>query len=270
MSQIQPFSSNLNTVKLLIGMIKAIQFKPTATCHIHVEGLTFTVTENQCIKAVVYAKRAMFERYRPGSEDLPAFDIHLGTFVDCLGILCPSGASDECRIYYEGAGSPLELKREDGDMRLTKTCKIKTMDTEPGALELSINDADNEQTVIMKASWLQDALGDLDSTCEKVAIVFSSEDPCFQLFGTGANGTSSVTEYHEDVAEPFIAFECSREGTYRYLYSHISRCSKALDQASDVSLKISTEGVLSLLFKIGSNTNDDSAYVEFTIIPCEE
>ncbi|SAM03477.1 hypothetical protein [Absidia glauca] len=273
MSQIQqqPFSAQLKAVKLLIGMLKAVQFKQIATCHIHEEGLTFTVSENQCIKAVVYAKSVMFERYHPGSDNIPPFDLHMGTLVDCLGILCPSGTLDECRIRYNGAGSPLELTREDGSMRLTNICKLKTLDVEPDQLDVFMNDAENEQTVIMKASWLQDALGDLDSTCEKVTIVFSDQDPCFQLFGTGANGTNSMTEYHEDSsAEPFIAFECSGEGTYRYLYSHISRCSKALDQASDVSLNISTEGVLSLLFKVGHNANDDAAYVEFTIIPCTE
>ncbi|CAO3598793.1 unnamed protein product [Absidia cylindrospora] len=182
--------------------------------------------------------------------------------------LCPTAALDECQIQYEGVGSPLILTRTDSEKQSTNTCKIQTLEPEPDIQSLSIYDSDNEQTVIMKASWLQDALGDLDSTCDRVSIVFSAQDPCFQLFGTGTNGTSSITEYHEDYAEPFISFDCSREGTYRYLYSHISRCTKALDQASDVSLKISKKGVLSLLFKMGSNANDDAAYVEFTIIPC--
>ncbi|ORZ18440.1 Rad1/Rec1/Rad17 [Absidia repens] len=262
------FSATLNTIKLLTGMIKAIQFRSTATCSIHEEGLTFTVTESQSIKAIAYAKRSMFERYRRGTDIVPDFDIHLGAFVDCLGILCPAAALDECQIQYEGVGSPLILTRTDSEKQLTNTCKIQTLEPEPDIQSLSMYDSDTEQTVIMKASWLQDALGDLDSTCDRVSIVFSEQDPCFQLFGTGTNGTSSITEYHEDYAEPFISFDCSREGTYKYLYSHISRCTKALDQASDVSLKISKEGVLHLLFKMGSNANDDAAYVEFTIIPC--
>ncbi|KAI8082739.1 Rad1/Rec1/Rad17 [Halteromyces radiatus] len=270
MSQIEPFTANLKAVKLLLGMIKTIQFRPVATCDIQEEGLTFTVTEHQSIKAVVYAKRIMFEQYRLGTIDRSSFDLHLVTLVDCLGVVCPSGMMEGCKMKYNGIGTPLELTREDNHTHLTHTCKIKTMEPELDTIDLSVNDREIVQTVIMKASLLQDALGDLDSSCEQITIKFFSQDLHFQLFGTGTNGTTSMTDYHADNAEPFIAFDFSCDGTYKYLYSHIARCTKALDQASDVTMKISVEGFLSLLFKIGTSVNDDAAYVEFTFIPCVE
>lgn len=44
----------------------------------------------------------------------------------------------------------VEDSREDESMRLANICKLKTLDVEPDQLDLLMNDAENEQMVIMK------------------------------------------------------------------------------------------------------------------------
>ena len=80
------------------------------TCNIYDEGLTFTVEESHCVKAIAYVKRHMFEKYRK-THDFPPFGIGLNTLLDSLSLLGPTNtaAADTCKLIYQGPGSHLEL-----------------------------------------------------------------------------------------------------------------------------------------------------------------
>ncbi|CAO3631748.1 unnamed protein product [Cunninghamella echinulata] len=240
--------------------------KSTATCHIYEEGMTFTVVEHQCLKAVAFVKRLNFERYRKQPDTtVEPFNVNLNTFVDCLSILGPSasGTADTCKIIYRSEGSPLEITREDRELKLSITSKITPLEVDTDAASITANDTEVIQRAIMKANWLNDALSDLDTSCERVTMVFSNVDPCFKLYGEGGTGIDSMTEYFENT-EPIVGFDSTEDGSYSYLYSHIIHCTKALEQAKEVSMKVSSEGILSMLFRLKSN---DDAYIEFTVLP---
>lgn len=78
-------------------------------------------------------------------------------------------------------------------MNVSTQCRLVTLDPDPESMELNINEGPTLiDRAIMKSSWLKDALGDLDKTCERVTMTFSPEDPCFRLQGDGANGSFQV------------------------------------------------------------------------------
>ncbi|KAI8075289.1 Rad1/Rec1/Rad17 [Gongronella butleri] len=264
------FNGTLKSVKLLMGLIKAVQFKPTATFDFHDEGITLMTTEHQNMKAVVFIKRLLFERYRRLPEDIPSFDIHLQTLQDCLGMIGPAmGTNDTCRLIYRGTGAPLEIMLEDKEAHLVINCKVTPLETEPDAMDFMINDQETAQRIIIKAQWLLDAFGDLDSECSKVVFAFNSTEtnsasPCFMLYGDGANGVTSKTEFTLD-SEAFIGFESTQAAQYSYQYTHINHCVKAVEQASEVSLRINTDGVLCILIRLKAT---DEANLEYTILPC--
>ncbi|ORX42789.1 hypothetical protein DM01DRAFT_149029 [Hesseltinella vesiculosa] len=263
---VEAFSGTVKSVKLLIGLVKSIQFKQNATVHFHEEGMTLTVMIHHLMKAVVFVKRLVFEQYRRQADDIAPFDINLPTFLECLTMMGPTvGLMDTCRIAYQGPGYPLRLMREDREAHLSIQCNITPLESDPEGIELMVNDLDTVQRVIIKAQWLQDAFGDLDSECNRVNMVFSTSDPCLILYGDGANGVTSNTEYQAG-SEAFVGFECHEPGTYSYQYTHINSCLKALEQASEVSLRINTEGVLCILIRLRGT---DDAYLEYTILPCQ-
>ncbi|CAO3633097.1 unnamed protein product [Cunninghamella blakesleeana] len=262
--QVDAFTGDIKSVKLLLSLIKPIQFKTTATCNIYDEGFTFTVVDHQCLKAVAFIKRLDFERYRK-QDDIEPFNINLNTLVDCLGLLGPSasGTADTCKIRYRGDGSPLEIIREVRESKLSITCKITPLEVDMDSLDITINNREIIQRAIMKADSLLDALSALDKGCKRVTMAFSNSDPCFKLYSEGGSESDILTEYFENT-EPVIGFDCGEEGSYSYLYSHLIQCIKALEQAKEVSMKISSDGVLSMLFRLKSN---DDAYIEFTVLP---
>ncbi|KAF8655860.1 hypothetical protein AX16_002943 [Volvariella volvacea WC 439] len=168
------------------------------------------------------------------------------------------------RMSYAGPGHPLTLIIAEDASGPTTTCEITTFDPEP-RLELEL---DNEQLVlkiILKSSWLRDALSELDPSCEKLTFI-GNPPPAAQagaaqgrrrgplrdaqpMLRIQADGTFGSTEmdYPND-REVLETFECKREVSFTYRYSHISRALRALQTSTKTSLRIDESGLLSLQF----------------------
>jgi hypothetical protein len=72
-------------------------------------------------------------------------------------------------------------------------CMLKTMEPEDEVIGLTTGqDVDWLQATLMKSDWLQDALSDLDSTCESVTFHVSPNDQFFRLSANGETGEWNV------------------------------------------------------------------------------
>ncbi|KAG8970822.1 ssDNA endodeoxyribonuclease [Tulasnella sp. 419] len=198
------------------------------------------------------------------------------------------------RMSYIGEGHPLTIIiSEEGSGPVT-SCHITTLEPEPAGLALPFDDEDKVVKVILKSSWLSEALSELDS-CDKLTILCTpptvplpqsnSEPPSsfftnrtasskarFRLLGTGSFGSTEIDFPNDrDVLE---TFECEEQVSFSYRFSHIHRASRAMQGSVKTSLRINDEGVLDLQFmmptaKLRSN-DGDNPFIEFKCMALEE
>ncbi|KAG2020730.1 hypothetical protein CC2G_006038 [Coprinopsis cinerea AmutBmut pab1-1] len=188
------------------------------------------------------------------------------------------------RLSYPGNGYPLTLLIAEDASGPTTTCEITTYDPEPH-LDL---DFDNDRLVlkiILKSSWLRDALSELDPSCEKLTFIgnppiegTSGADgagkraqkkpraPSAPLFRIQADGTFGSTEmdYPND-REVLETFECTQTVQFTYRFGHILKTLRALSSSTKTSLRIDEDGLLSLQFLMPSPKPKDAmdAFIEF-------
>ncbi|TFK72220.1 Rad1-domain-containing protein [Pluteus cervinus] len=200
------------------------------------------------------------------------------------------------RMTYNGSGYPLTLLLAEDSSGPTTTCEITTFDPEPH-LELEF---DNDQLIlkiILKSSWLRDALSELDPSCEKLTFISNPPPPINPLetggqrnrhpfredlqpvFRIQAEGTFGTTEmdYPND-REVLETFECKKSLSYTYRFNHIARTLRALQSSTKTSLRIDDEGLLSLQFlmpvtnkRVGAPGGEaPAAFIEFRCLAVDE
>ncbi|KAJ2958384.1 hypothetical protein NQZ79_g6005 [Umbelopsis isabellina] len=256
------FSGELNSIRPLLTMLKAIQIKGYITCTIDPQVITFVAQDMHSIKATAYMRREHFSRYRyTGSDDdpPPQFTVGSDALIGCLSIIA-SNSNDACKVKYAGEGAVLEFRGENKDA--VEICMLKTMEPEVEVIGLTTGqDVDWLQATLMKSDWLQDALSDLDSTCDSVTFHVSPNDQFFRLSANGESGEWNM-EYPAD-SDAFLEFQAETEVKFSYRYSHIALCKKALEISENVSLRTDPYGFLGMLFSV--ETSSKEAYVEFIV-----
>ncbi|KAI0687178.1 Rad1/Rec1/Rad17 [Cytidiella melzeri] len=112
------------------------------------------------------------------------------------------GKKTGMRLSYAGAGYPLTLLIAEEADGPTATCEVTTFDPEP-RLELPFDSDQTALRIILKSSWLRDALSELEPSCEKLTIVGNpppadgrapraSAPPRFRLKAVGNWGSTEV------------------------------------------------------------------------------
>ncbi len=172
------------------------------------------------------------------------------------------GITGTCRLSYAGEGAPLCVIIEEGSV--TTTCELVTY--EPMATE-DIPFARDQLTVkiIMRASWLHDAVSELSSTDpERVTLMASSAAPFFVLSATGALGSAAVQfERDKGLLE---TFQVGRQVVNEYKFTLLKATTRAMAIATKVSIRIDEQGVLSLQFMIEIEGGGVS-FVDFRFVP---
>lgn len=93
-------------------------------------------------------------------------------------------------MYQSGANMRI-CRGENKDA--VEICMLKTMEPEDEVIGLTTGqDIDWLQATLMKSDWLQDALSDLDSTCDSVTFHVSPNDQFFRLSANGESGEWNV------------------------------------------------------------------------------
>ncbi|KAK7035810.1 cell cycle checkpoint protein RAD1 [Favolaschia claudopus] len=189
------------------------------------------------------------------------------------------------RMSYAGSGFPLTLLIAEDAAGPTTTCEITTYEAEPH-LQLPFESDQTVLKIILKSSWLRDALSELDPSCDKLTIIGNPPPPIVNgkqrqqprappMLRIQAAGTFGSTEMDypndRDVLE---TFECTRHVSFSYRFGHISRTLRALQSSAKTSLRIDDEGLLSLQFLMPSPKSKTEggadAFIEFRCLALDD
>ena len=167
-----------------------------------------------------------------------------------------------CRLSYSAQGEPLRIILEEKGV--TTTCELVTY--EPDFLEdIPLQKDAIAQKIIMRASWLHDAINELSSTSPtRLTMVSSPTAPYFTLSSSGPLGSATV-EFSKD-PQLLETFHVPRRTVNTYKYSLIKGASRAMGIAAKVSIRSDEQGVLSLQFMIDVEGGGVS-FVDFRFVP---
>ncbi|KAH0542144.1 hypothetical protein FGG08_003444 [Glutinoglossum americanum] len=172
------------------------------------------------------------------------------------------GMTGVCRLSYAGTGAPFCLILEEAGV--TTTCELVTYEPEIH-YDIPLRRDALSQKIIMKASWLHDAINELSSTSPtRLTITASPQAPYFALSATGPLGSATV-QFSRDpqLLETFVV---TQRCVNTYKYSLIKAASRAMAIASKVSIRGDDVGVLSLQFMIEVEGGGVS-FVDFRFVP---
>ena len=172
------------------------------------------------------------------------------------------GMNGICRLSYSAQGEPLRIILEEKGV--TTTCELVTY--EPDFQEdIPLQKDAIAQKIIMRASWLHDAINELSSTSPtRLTMVSSPTAPYFTLSSSGPLGSATV-EFSKD-PQLLETFHVPRRTVNTYKYSLIQGASRAMAIAAKVSIRSDQQGVLSLQFMIDVDGGGVS-FVDFRFVP---
>ncbi|OCH89081.1 Rad1-domain-containing protein [Obba rivulosa] len=185
------------------------------------------------------------------------------------------------RLSYAGPGHPLTLLIAEESDGPTATCEVTTFDPE-AQLDLPFDVDRTMLKIILKSSWLRDALSELDPSCEKVTIIGNpppeggratrNSQPTLRLQAEGTFGSTEM-DYPND-KEVLETCECAQRVSFSYKFAHITRALKALQASTKTSLRIDEDGLLSLQFIVASPKPRGGgrleSFIEFSCLPLVE
>ncbi|RMZ80983.1 hypothetical protein DV738_g2504, partial [Chaetothyriales sp. CBS 135597] len=330
------FSAVSTSVRQLQVLLRCIAFGPKAEVQITSTGIRFSVDEARVVQGATFIEKSLFSSYdfnpEDGSAALPPFEISISAFLDTLQILgisdltparnqiggfassynnafsTPSlGLAGTCRISYAQVGAPLCITIQEGTV--TTTCQLNTYGI-PGGYEETAIPLDRQAIclkIIMRSTWLHDAINELAGTHPTSVILNASERsaPFFALEGKGGPFGDAIVDYlPESKTEPTPSLSRSKKrplvtetfsvpappGSHgrvkqRYKFDLIKKADKAMALASKVSIRQDQQGVLSLQFMVelsgpgassaekegtlgGAGSAADKAYfIDFSFLP---
>ena len=186
--------------------------------------------------------------------------------------LALSSSGGTCKISYAAPGSPLSITITEGSV--TTTCDLTTYEpisvdaTDPLDEGIPFDRSDLNLKVIMRSTWLSDAMTELSNTNPEVLLLNASNSapPYFSLSGLDGPFGESTCEFNPDtkagtssarktpqITETFsVAPPAGSHGRIRqrYRFGLIKKAARAMALASKVSVRCDRQGVLSLQFMI--------------------
>ncbi|KAI9719442.1 MAG: hypothetical protein M1812_003513 [Candelaria pacifica] len=170
--------------------------------------------------------------------------------------------SGVCRLSYPALGAPLCIILEEKGV--TTTCELVTYEPEIQD-EIPLQRDRLTQKIIMRSSWLYDAITELSSTSPtRLTITASPSAPFFTLSANGDLGSATV-EFSND-PQLLDKFQVQRRTVNTYKFSLVKSASRAMAIASRVSIRGDEQGVLSLQFMIEVEGGAVS-FVDFRFVP---
>ncbi|KAF8416488.1 putative DNA repair protein Rad1 [Tirmania nivea] len=188
-----------------------------------------------------------------------------------------------CRLVYEGWGMPLcVILEESGTIT---TCELTTYISD-GISDIPLDRNSLSQKIIMKSSWLHDALLELLPTLPaSTPLTFHTTPraPYFSLTATSPLGCSTTISFSKHQLD---TFQASEPTSHSYRFGFVRHAVRAMERARMVSIRGDKQGVLSLQFMIeweggadgamgggggmgvaGGSMGKGPSFVEFRILP---
>ena len=224
--------------------------------------------------------------------DIPPFQISLGALLETLQIFGINDSKDKwsrrddvddgyarsgtstafesrllgidgvCKLSYAAIGDPLCIFLEEAGV--TTTCELVTYEADQFE-EIPLQTDAITQKIIMRASWLHDAINELSTTSPtRLTIVSAPTAPYFTLSSSGPLG-SAIMEFSKD-PQLLETFQVPGKTINIYKFSLVKGASRAMEIATKVSIRTDEPGVLSLQFMIEVEENRCS-FVDFRFVP---
>ncbi|MCJ1248883.1 ssDNA endodeoxyribonuclease [Trapelia coarctata] len=270
------FSAVSSSARQLFQLLRCINFAPKAQVEINKAGLRFSVEDSRVMQGLAFLDKALFTSYTFNSAAAPhsageaedeedaeplSFQISLSALLETLQIFAFNDAKDRWSSRdsaYSGISNSLArggsatafdsrvLVLEEAGV--TTTCELVTYEPEDQS-DIPLQKDAISQKIIMRASWLHDAISELSSTSPtRLTIVASPTAPYFTLSSSGPLGSATV-EFSKD-PQLLETFYVPKRVANTYKYSLIMGASKAMSMANKVSIRGDDQGVLSLQFMI--------------------
>ncbi|OCK76724.1 Rad1-domain-containing protein [Lepidopterella palustris CBS 459.81] len=321
------FNAVSGSARQLYLLLRCISFADKAQVQITEEGLRFSVEESSIMEGLAFLDKSLFTSYQynapalrpstPNSQDSaasetpepPTFQISLPSLLETLQIFGLTdqnsrppwareaqsmafssnilGMNNLCRLSYISHGSPLSIIITESS--ITTTCALTTY--EPAfTADIPFERQSLAVKIIMRASWLHDAITELASTApSRLTLVARMQrgKPYFALSASGPLGSASVefnnaasTIYPPTAAtnattpdtapslllETFQLADPSARVTNSYKFALIQKAARAMAVATKVSVRGDAQGVLSLQFMIEVEAGKVS-FVDFRFVP---
>ncbi|KAL4787274.1 repair protein Rad1/Rec1/Rad17-domain-containing protein [Aspergillus varians] len=197
-----------------------------------------------------------------------------------------------CTFQYSNYGSPLSITLAETGVKTV--CELTTYEPEEGDLEIPFQRDGIVMKIIMRSTWLHNAITELGATNPQILKISASakQEPFFTLSGAGgpfsestvefsieqdgqSNGTQSDTyrkvltndgttrsratraKLAPTVTETFLVSPPSSMGSrlkQDFRFAFIQKASRAMAVANKVSIRGDRQGVLSLQFMIEFDT----------------
>ncbi|KAL7300557.1 cell cycle checkpoint protein RAD1 [Trichogramma pretiosum] len=255
--------AKLGNLKTVIQLLRAVNFKESATCYGSKNGLKLTVEEAKCMQASAYIPIQLFEEYTL-TEDI-IFRINLNVFVECLSMfwsnINTTGSTTSLEMHYKGVGHPVTiLIEEDG---VVVDCSLKTQEPDE-ILDFDLDPETVINKVLLHSELLKDVLAELDPTSNHLELLLSPKSPYFMISTKGLAGECHVQMPHN--TEMIETFQCKKEAKSKYLLPHIKPAMKAMLCSNKVSLRTNESGLLCFQYMI--KTDDGvNCFIEYYISP---
>ncbi|XP_076760698.1 cell cycle checkpoint protein RAD1 isoform X1 [Xylocopa sonorina] len=255
--------AKLGNLKTFVHLLKAINFKESATCCGTENGLKVTVEDAKCVQASAYIPVQVFQVFNL-KEDV-IFRINLNILVECLcmfwtNINC-QGSSVSLQLFYKGTGHPVTILIEEDGVIID--CSLKTQDPDE-LLDFHLDSESVLNKVVVQTELLKDILSDLDPTSDLIEILLSPSPPYFRISTAGLGGICHIELPHD--GDLIDNFQCTSTATSSYKLAHIKPAMKALSYANKVSLRTDTCGLLCFQYMVKTDETH-TCYIEYYISP---
>lgn len=255
--------AKLGSLKTVVHLLKAINFKETATCFATENGLKVTVEDSKCVQASAYIPSNVFEEFNL-KEDV-IFKMNLSVLVECLcmfwSTIIMSGSNVALELFYKGVGHPLSVLIEENGV--ITDCSLKTQNPDE-LLDFHLEPENVFNKVVLQTELLKDILSELDNTSEFIELLLSPEAPYFSISTNGLAGLFHIKLPHD--GELIDNFQCTSLATTSYRLSHIKPAMKALSYANKVSLRTDECGLLCFQYMVKTDEGR-TCYIEYYISP---
>ncbi|KAI5698024.1 hypothetical protein M8J76_004690 [Diaphorina citri] len=266
-------TAQIDNVKKLTTILKALHFKEKAILYPSQRGLKVIVQDAKCMQAAAYIYPTLFQVYEVNinnsndeSGDTVMFQIPFIALLQCLTIFdgCSNtpGATSTLKMTYRGYGHPLNLILEEEGV-LTD-CQIRTQEA-IDVLNFVIRDDEMSFKIIMKALELKLIFAELDSSSEYIELKMSSEPQNMKIVTRGDSGMCEVCI--SSSSEFVDIFRCDENLSFRYTYAQFKPIIKFLQVAIKANLRGTSEGLLCFHFVICLDMNSSQErqynYIEY-------
>lgn len=253
--------ATLDSIKVLVQLLKAINFREAGIFFASEKGLKVTVEDSKSIQASAFIAEEVFESYILNADEA-IFKVNLNVLKECLNSMGTSSYI-ALKITYKGYGYPLRLIMSQGSS-ITDCC-IKTMEPEQ-MLDFHTASLNIINKVMFQSESLKDLFLELDPSAEHIELIMSPNPPYFRLNTCGIGGdTKTDIPKHFDTIE---SFQCTALTSAKYKVSHIKPSCKPLCMAQKVSISTDDNGLLCLQYMI--RVGNYNGYVEYYCSPLAE